>query len=27
LILTSYFKIRDGKIVSLIIVFNKPSPF
>jgi hypothetical protein len=27
LILTSYFKIRDGKIVSLIILFNKPSPF
>lgn len=26
LILTSYFKIRAGKIVSLIIVFNKPSP-
>ena len=26
LILTSYFKILDGKIVSLIIVFNKPSP-
>lgn len=27
LILTSYFKVRAGKIVSLIIVFNKPSPF
>jgi hypothetical protein len=27
LILTSYFKIRDGKIASLIILFNKPSPF
>ena len=27
LILSNYFKVRDGKIVSLIIVFNKPSPF
>jgi ketosteroid isomerase-like protein len=27
LILTSYFKVRAGKITSLIIVFNKPSPF
>lgn len=26
-ILTSYFNIRDGKIASLIILFNKPSPF
>jgi SnoaL-like domain len=27
LILSNYFKVRDGKIVALIIVFNKPSPF
>jgi hypothetical protein len=27
LILTSYFKVREGKIVSLIVVFNKASPF
>jgi hypothetical protein len=27
LILANYFRVRDGKIVSLIIVFNKPSPF
>jgi hypothetical protein len=27
LILTNYFKVRNGKIVSLIIVFNKPSPY
>jgi len=27
LVLTNYFKIRSGKIVSLFIIFNKPSPF
>jgi SnoaL-like domain len=27
LILSNYFKVRNGKVVSLIIVFNKPSPF
>jgi hypothetical protein len=27
LILSNYFQVRDGRIVSLIIVFNKPSPF
>ncbi len=27
LVLTSYFSVRDGKIVSLIIIFNQPSPY
>jgi hypothetical protein len=27
LILTNYFTVRDGKIVRLIILFNKPSPY
>jgi hypothetical protein len=27
LILTSYFAIADGRITSLIIVFNQPSPY
>jgi SnoaL-like domain len=27
LILTNYFKVRDGKIVGLTIIFNQPSPF
>jgi hypothetical protein len=27
LVLSNYFKVRDGKIVSLVIVFNKTSPF
>jgi hypothetical protein len=27
LILSNYFKIRDGKIVSLIVIFNQPSPY
>jgi hypothetical protein len=27
LILTNYFNIRDGKIVSLAIIFNQPSPY
>ena len=27
LILTSYFGIRDGKIVSLAVIYNQPSPY
>ena len=27
LILTNYFSVRDGKIVSLVIIFNQPSPY
>jgi hypothetical protein len=27
LILSNYFKVRDGKIVSLTIIFNQPSPY
>ena len=27
LILSNYFTVRDGKIVSLIIIFNQPSPY
>jgi len=27
LILTNYFAIRDGKITSLAIIFNQPSPY
>jgi hypothetical protein len=27
LILTSYFSVRDGKIVSLTVIFNQPSPY
>jgi hypothetical protein len=27
LILSNYFKVRDGKIVSLIIISNQPSPY
>jgi nuclear transport factor 2 (NTF2) superfamily protein len=27
LILTSYFAVRDGKITSLAVVFNQPSPY
>ena len=27
LIMSSYFSIRDGKIVSLTIIFNRPSPY
>jgi hypothetical protein len=27
LILSNYFSVRDGKIVSLAIIFNKPSPY
>ena len=27
LIMTSYFAIRDGKITSLAVIFNQPSPY
>jgi hypothetical protein len=27
LIMTSYFSLRDGKIVSLSVIFNQPSPY
>jgi hypothetical protein len=27
LVMTSYFGIRDGKLVSLVIIFNQPSPY
>jgi hypothetical protein len=27
LILSNYFKVRDGKIVGLIVIFNQPSPY
>jgi len=27
LILTNYFSVRNGKIVSLVIIFNQPSPY
>jgi ketosteroid isomerase-like protein len=27
LIMTSYFGIREGKIVSLAVIFNQPSPY
>lgn len=27
LIMTSYFSLRDGKIVSLTIIFTQPSPY
>jgi hypothetical protein len=27
LIMTNYFSVRDGKIVSLTVIFNQPSPF
>ena len=27
LVLTNYFRVVDGKIVSLAIIFNRPSPF
>ena len=27
LVMTSYFGIRDGKIVSLTVIFNQPSPY
>jgi hypothetical protein len=27
LVLSNYFSVRDGKIVSLAVIFNQPSPF
>jgi SnoaL-like domain len=27
LVLTNYFSVRDGKIVSLAVIFNQPSPY
>jgi SnoaL-like domain len=27
LILSNYFTVRNGKVVSLIIIFNQPSPY
>lgn len=27
LVMTSYFGIRDGKIVSLAVIYNQPSPY
>jgi hypothetical protein len=27
LILSNYFTVRNGKIVSLIVIFNQPSPY
>jgi hypothetical protein len=27
LVLSNYFSVRDDKIVSLVVVFNQPSPF
>ena len=27
LIMTNYFSVRDGKIVSLVVIFNQPSPY
>jgi hypothetical protein len=27
LVMTSYFSVRDGKIISLAIIFNQPSPY
>ena len=27
LILSNYFKVRNGKIVGLVIIFNQPSPY
>jgi hypothetical protein len=26
-IMTSYFGVRDGKIISLAVIFNQPSPY
>ncbi len=26
-VLTNYFTVRDGKIVSLAVIFNQPSPY
>jgi hypothetical protein len=27
LVLTNYFSVRDGKIVSLVVIFNQPADF
>jgi hypothetical protein len=27
LILSNYFRVRNGRIVSLVIIFNQPSPY
>jgi hypothetical protein len=27
LILSNYFKVQNGKIVSLVVIFNQPSPY
>ncbi len=27
LVMTSYFSIRDGRIISLAVIFNQPSPY
>jgi hypothetical protein len=27
LVMSNYFSVRDGKIVSLAVIFNQPSPF
>jgi hypothetical protein len=27
LIMSSYFALREGKIVSLVVIFNQPSPY
>jgi hypothetical protein len=27
LVMTSYFGVRDGKIISLAVIFNQPSPY
>lgn len=27
LVMSSYFALRDGKIVSLAVIFNRPSPY
>jgi limonene-1,2-epoxide hydrolase len=27
LVLSDYFRVRDGKIVSLTVIFNQPSPY
>jgi hypothetical protein len=26
-VMTNYFSVRDGRIVSLVVVFNQPSPY
>jgi hypothetical protein len=27
LVMSNYFSVRDGKIVSLAVIFNQPSPY